>query len=41
MPRYTDADELAEYKFPYVTFERYVSDGKPKSEEEDDGTDAG
>ena len=34
MARYIEADELAEHKFPYVTFERYVSDGKPKSEEE-------
>lgn len=34
MPRYIDADKLAEHKFSYVTHDRYVSDGRPKSEEE-------
>lgn len=34
MPRYIDAEELAEHKFFGVTFDRYVSDGRPKSEEE-------
>lgn len=34
MARYTDVDSLTEHKFPDVTFDRYVSDGKPKSEKE-------
>ena len=34
MPRYIDADKLAEHKFSYVTYDRYVSDGRRKSEEE-------
>ena len=34
MARYIDAEKLDEYKFSYVTNERYVSDGGRKSEEE-------
>ena len=34
MARYTDVEKLTDYKFPYITNERYVSDGKRKSEEE-------
>ena len=34
MPRYIDAEKLAEHKFSYVTYDRYVSDGRRKSEEE-------
>lgn len=34
MPRYTDIDKLSEHKFSYISFDRYVSDGKPKSEKE-------
>ena len=34
MPRYIDAEKLAEHKFPCATYDRYVSDGKWKSEEE-------
>lgn len=34
MSRYIDAEKVAEHKFPGVTYERYVSDGKLKSEEE-------
>lgn len=34
MPRYIDADKLAEHKFSYVTYDRYSSDGRRKSEEE-------
>lgn len=34
MARHIDAEKLAEHKFLGVTHERYVSDGRPKSEEE-------
>lgn len=34
VPRYIDAEKLAEHKFPGATYDRYVSDGKWKSEEE-------
>lgn len=34
MSRYIEVDKLTEHKFSYVSFDRYVSDGKPKSEKE-------
>ena len=34
MPRYIDAEKLAEHKFSSVTYDRYVSDGRRKSDEE-------
>lgn len=34
MPRYIDAEKLAEHKFPSVAYDRYVSDGRRKSDEE-------
>jgi len=34
MAKYTDVEKLVDYKFPFITFERYVSDGRNKSDEE-------
>jgi hypothetical protein len=34
MARYIDAEKLAEHKFLGITYDRYVTDGRRKSEEE-------
>lgn len=34
MPKYIDTENLSEHKFPNIVYDRYVSDGKPKSEKE-------
>lgn len=34
MAKYTDVEKLVDYKFPFLIFERYVSDGRKKSDEE-------